>query len=45
MPPAKLDAIPPVERALLANVDAWLNRSQREKATVLVIVKTRAIAA
>lgn len=44
MPPAKLDANPPVERALLANVDAWLNRSQREKATVFVMVKARAIA-
>ena len=44
IPVAKLDASPPVDRALLANVDAWLNRSQREKATVLVIVKARAIA-
>ena len=35
--------MPPV-RALFAKVEAWLNRSQRENATVFVIVKTSAIA-
>jgi hypothetical protein len=44
IPVAKLDASPPVDIALLAKVDAWLNRSQREKATVLVMVKASAIA-
>ena len=42
-PPAKLFTIPP-PKALLANTDAWLNLSHREKATVFVIVRTRAIA-
>ena len=42
-PPAILLAIPP-DKALLANVDAWLNLSHLENATVLVIVKMRAIA-
>ena len=39
-----LPAMPP-ERALLANEDAWLKRSHREKATVLVIVRIRAMTA
>lgn len=43
MPLARLPAMPP-DKALLANVEAWLKRSQREKATVLVTVKIRAIA-
>jgi hypothetical protein len=43
MPLARLLAMPPV-RAELAKVDAWLKRSQRENATVLVIVKMSAIA-
>lgn len=34
--------LPP--KARFANVDAWLKRSHREKATVLVIVKTSAMA-
>lgn len=34
----------PPERARLANVEAWLKRSQREKATVLVMVRTSAMA-
>ena len=42
-PPAMLFTIPP-DSALLAKVDAWLKRSHLEKARVLVIVKTRAIA-
>lgn len=42
-PPARLFTIPP-PKARVAYVEAWLNRSHREKATVLVIVKTRAIA-
>lgn len=43
-PPAKLFTIPPPS-ALLAKVEAWLNLSHREKATVFVIVKMRAIPA
>lgn len=42
-PPAMLFTMPP-ERARLANVEAWLKRSQREKATVLVMVRTSAMA-
>jgi hypothetical protein len=42
-PEARFDAIPP-ESALFANVLAWLKRSQREKARVLVMVKTSAMA-
>lgn len=42
-PPARLFTIPP-PNARVAYVEAWLNRSHREKATVLVIVNTRAIA-
>jgi hypothetical protein len=34
----------PRDKALLAKVDAWLNLSHLENATVLVIVKIRAIA-
>jgi hypothetical protein len=41
-PPARLFTIPP-PRARLANVDAWLNLSHREKATVFVMVRIRAI--
>lgn len=42
-PPARLFTMPPPS-ALLAYVEAWLNRSQREKAKVFVTVKTSAIA-
>lgn len=42
-PPAKLFTIFP-PKARFAYVDAWLNLSLREKATVFVIVRTRAIA-
>jgi hypothetical protein len=41
--PARLDAMPPPRKAEPAKVDAWLNLSQREKATVLVMVRTRAM--
>lgn len=34
----------PPENALFAKLDAWLKRSQRENATVFVMVRTRAIA-
>ena len=42
--PARLLAMPPEYMALEAKLDAWLNLSQREKASVLVMVRTRAIA-
>ena len=45
IPPARLLAIPPEYIALEARFDAWLNLSHREKARVLVIVRTNAIAA
>lgn len=42
MPPARLLTMFP-ESARLAKVDAWLNRSHRENATVLVMVKINAM--
>lgn len=42
-PPARFLAIPPEYMALEARLDAWLNLSQREKARVFVIVRTRAM--
>lgn len=42
-PPARLFTILP-PKARLAYVEAWLKRSQRENATVLVMVRTNAMA-
>lgn len=42
--PARLLAMPLDCMALEARLEAWLNLSQREKARVLVIVRTRAMA-
>ena len=42
-PPARLFTIDP-PNALFAKVDAWLNLSHREKASVLVMVKASAMA-
>lgn len=44
MPVAKFFAKPPDDMAVLAMFEACENLSQREKATVLVIVSTSAIA-
>ena len=44
MLPATLRAMPLDWNALEARLDAWLKRSHFEKATVLVIVRTRATA-
>lgn len=44
IPPAILLANPPEYIALEARLDAWLNLSQRENATVFVMVRTNAIA-
>lgn len=43
-PPATLLANPPPYMALDAIFDAWLNLSQRENASVFVMVRTRAMA-
>ena len=45
MPPARFLASPPEYMAEEARLEAWENLSQREKATVFVIVRTSAIAA
>ena len=42
MPLATLRAMPLDWKALEARLDAWLNRSHREKATVFVMVRIRA---
>lgn len=41
---AMLPARFPLEKALPARLEAWLNLSQREKARLLVMVRTRAMA-
>jgi len=43
MPPAMFRAIPLEYMALEARFDAWLNLSQREKATVFVMVRMSAM--
>lgn len=43
IPPARLLAMPPEYMALEARLEAWLNLSQREKASVFVIVRMRAM--
>lgn len=40
---AMLPARLPVPKALPARLEAWLNLSQREKARVFIIVRTRAM--
>ena len=44
MPPAILLAIPPEYKALPARLDAWLNLSHLEKASVFVIERASAMA-